>query len=801
MGTEIIKNFQNEYERKKNKVDKQLVEDLFKLFEDKNLLEFRKVTTLESIYNLPYDEFKVVVFKPLIKKIFCKKRAWNFFLTEMSRRLTIRSNYKRGMFHKTDERIDSCGEIKVLEIILSIFKKRELESLFRNKKDTIFNIFLKIENKLNWQYYSIKSEFWNYESDFWENFWLEKIGKSFSKTIKKKVIKAIENKNFDTLSIILEMNLLSYLTREDLVYLFKNKELCLIEFFIDNIIRLKRGYSVDLYELIREIGFPISEKAKSYVLKYIKETVIDIINKAHSKKIDYLIKLGFYEYLDLKSLRKISFDKLCYFLLKCYKAKVRDIEEWRPILSLEDFLDITKLNKKDYELRSNYFENYIRDIIYREEKEEIVDLNIFNIFDLLTKDHFFQLINNNKIDFFGTLLEIFQKNNDFYNGFSKKINKYIEQYILKAVPTKEAQALKDLEKSLSKNFIIVHEMGTGGLGYFIKFEKNHITNISLEQNDLSSLPETIDGFSHLRYLNLSENMLRELPDSIGNLKNLEYLDISCNLLEKLPESMKRLIKLNQIYIASNTKFLTPSWLFSLPSIKLVKYDFYNLLDCFSKESDKESLYEPNQTSIDKLEYLTLQSSNGKDDLREAAIGCNGYGFVFRDPLESSEPYITMEGSSKLCSIGINEDLILEIIENDEIKFDNIDNLDSLRFFSHLKSLFPKLEVGGEDMLFNIWVFIRTKEGKRFPAVIYAAQSGLSFGAWSSYNLNFANNFQTILNSTPFSFSKEELRELIEAVKIAIRKLPSSDYCGFYQDDFGKSIIGVKKGVPFEIKVE
>ena len=69
MSSEIIKNFYIEYERKKNKVDKQLVEDLFKLFEDKNILELKEVTTLKSVYNLPYDKI-IAVFKPLIRKIF-----------------------------------------------------------------------------------------------------------------------------------------------------------------------------------------------------------------------------------------------------------------------------------------------------------------------------------------------------------------------------------------------------------------------------------------------------------------------------------------------------------------------------------------------------------------------------------------------------------------------------------------------------------------------------------------------------------------------------------------------------------
>jgi len=806
-----LKEFQNKYNLETDKINKQLIEDLFKLFENKDFLDLKEIVRFGNqyyVYILPDTKFRENVFKPLIKKIFSSNNIWNYFVKEINYRLTkIGDITNRDNCDKT-EKIDSCAEIKILEVVFDSFNKKEIGRLIKYKEDLIFDIFMKIHKKLNWQYYCVESEFWNYDLDsvFWHMLFLEKIGKTMSKAIMKGVEQLIEIKDFYSLSILYELHLLNYLTKKDLIYLFKNKKLYLIEFFIDNIIKSEESNPYPrIYSLIDEMihveGFTIPEKIKGYILKYVKETVIKIINEGSSQKTEYLIKLGLFEYVDLKILKKISLDKSCNFLLKCCEVKVLR-EEWDPVLKLDSFLENIKAYDESYELKSLYIKKYIIDTVLSGKKEKIYDLYGYDIFDLLTKEHFFQLIKDNKIDFFETLLKIFQSYFDFYPKFTKRICKYIEQYVLETVPPKEAQALKDLKKILNRDFIVIYNVNIEDSGFLIKFKNGHITGINLRENDLLSLPETIGDFSYLRYLHLYDNKLKKLPDSIGNLKSLEHIDISFNSLERLPESMKFLTDLNYIDITANKGFLTPSWLFSLPSIKIVKYNFYNLLDYFPKENVKEGIYRKSKkTSIEKLETLALNASNGKDNLKEAALGCNGYGFIFRDPFECEEPYITLEGSSKLCSMDLSKDQILKILENNELTVSDLDFQDGLLFLSHLKTVFPKLKVGGDEMLFNIWAFIRTKNGKQFPIVIYSAQSGIAIGAWETYNKNFHDNFKSILNSTPFNFSENELQELVEAIKIVIRKLPLADYCGFYQDDTGKFMIGVKKGEPFIIELE
>ncbi len=67
-----------------------------------------------------------------------------------------------------------------------------------------------------------------------------------------------------------------------------------------------------------------------------------------------------------------------------------------------------------------------------------------------------------------------------------------------------------------------------------------LTALDLESNNLRCLPETIGKLRNLNYLGLSENNLTCLPETIGKLQNLDYLGLSENSLTRLPESIIQL---------------------------------------------------------------------------------------------------------------------------------------------------------------------------------------------------------------------------------------------------------------------
>lgn len=80
----------------------------------------------------------------------------------------------------------------------------------------------------------------------------------------------------------------------------------------------------------------------------------------------------------------------------------------------------------------------------------------------------------------------------------------------------------------------------------------HITTLSLRENKLTRLPESIGNLTTLTSLDLNLNRLIKIPESIGNLNQLVELDISQNYREfTLPDSIGQLQNLRTLNISTN----------------------------------------------------------------------------------------------------------------------------------------------------------------------------------------------------------------------------------------------------------
>ena len=214
--------------------------------------------------------------------------------------------------------------------------------------------------------------------------------------------------------------------------------------------------------------------------------------------------------------------------------------------------------------------------------------------------------------------------------------------------------------------------------------------------------------------------------------------------------------------------------------------------------------------INRLIKLVSKTASGKDNFKEGAIGFNGYGFVFREyDYKSKNSFIIGDGSSKLCSVGAFRDIYNKFLEiQDLIKSPqdllNYDPKFDFYFGGALKTLVPKTEFGGYERLFHVWMFVKTPKGQMFPATLYYGRSGTSIGAWSpDYRVflfaeqrTFPDEFESIINFSPFNFSKIELEEFIEALELTLAKIPISDFEGVYEHDFGRKLMGIRSGKPF-----
>ena len=214
--------------------------------------------------------------------------------------------------------------------------------------------------------------------------------------------------------------------------------------------------------------------------------------------------------------------------------------------------------------------------------------------------------------------------------------------------------------------------------------------------------------------------------------------------------------------------------------------------------------------INRLITLVSGAANGKNNFKEGAIGFNGYGFVFRDyDYDSKDSFIIGDGSSKLCSVGAFKDIYKKFLEiQDPVKSPkdllNYDPKFDLCFGGALRTLVPKTEFGGYERLFHVWVFVKTPKGQIFPATFYYGRSGTSIGAWSpDYRVflfaeerTFPQEFESMINFSPFNFSSVELEEFIEGFKLALAKVPISDFEGVYEHDLGRRLMGIRSGKPF-----
>lgn len=216
--------------------------------------------------------------------------------------------------------------------------------------------------------------------------------------------------------------------------------------------------------------------------------------------------------------------------------------------------------------------------------------------------------------------------------------------------------------------------------------------------------------------------------------------------------------------------------------------------------------------IEHLIKLVSSAARGIDNIKEGAVGSNGYGFVFRNfDCNSLDSFLIGDGSSKFCSIGIykhlyNKSLKFQVTTRDLEELYNYNIKLDLHFGGALKTLVPDIKFGEDDSLFEVWMFVKTPQSKMFPATLYYGHSGASIGAWSpdypaflfTEGKDFPQEFKAIINFNPFDFSDMEKEEFIEALEFSLAKVPVSDFEGTFQHDFGNDLMGLRSGKPFVI---
>jgi len=101
----------------------------------------------------------------------------------------------------------------------------------------------------------------------------------------------------------------------------------------------------------------------------------------------------------------------------------------------------------------------------------------------------------------------------------------------------------------------------------ILIELKDLKGLIFKRNSLKTLPQWIGNSTQLKHLDVSNNQLEDLPDSIGDLKNLKKLDFSHNKLKRLPESIGNLRKLEVLFANNNEIINLPESIGKLQMLK------------------------------------------------------------------------------------------------------------------------------------------------------------------------------------------------------------------------------------------
>jgi Leucine-rich repeat (LRR) protein len=103
------------------------------------------------------------------------------------------------------------------------------------------------------------------------------------------------------------------------------------------------------------------------------------------------------------------------------------------------------------------------------------------------------------------------------------------------------------------------------------------TELSLNDMELTELPESLGQLPQLQSLDLSSNQLTALPESLGQLPQLQSLDLSSNQLTALPESLGQLTQLRSLNLSQNQLVALPGSLGQLTQLRSLNLSYNQLV--------------------------------------------------------------------------------------------------------------------------------------------------------------------------------------------------------------------------------
>lgn len=367
--------------------------------------------------------------------------------------------------------------------------------------------------------------------------------------LKEEIALRMESGDLKVIIFLLEEEFIKYLEREEqeLFFYDSNKRLRKnIEFALKGE-NSSRKYALLALKELAELG---DETAKRISIeefhKKLKEgNFMGSFN--NSREHDLLVRNGYYEYLDRKT--------MLFTLLEKADAEV--------ILKLDQLIDKRWLEFKarlDYETAEKYPDSY--------RKRLILKPNV--IFDkgsgVKLESYEFEVMGKRVIDL-------------CLRPCSDLRLVSFPELVLELTALKEldlsSNRIAEIPEGISslKKLKVLHFRSTG-LGLLPESigELESLEKLNLDSNSIKELPSSIGRLRSLKKLSMNNNKLQHLPESIEKLESLEILSLYGNNIQILPESIVRLISLEHLDIAHNKLASLPKSILNLKSLSFIHID-------------------------------------------------------------------------------------------------------------------------------------------------------------------------------------------------------------------------------------
>lgn len=128
---------------------------------------------------------------------------------------------------------------------------------------------------------------------------------------------------------------------------------------------------------------------------------------------------------------------------------------------------------------------------------------------------------------------------------------------------------------------------------------SQLRNLVLSDNRIEAIPDDIAQLSRLQSLAINSNQISSIPESIGQLFRLQDLDLGGNRISSIPESISQLLRLQNLDLGKNRINSIPDFIGSLLELRTLDL------------SENQLTNVPEQiTQLPKLESLFLHGNPG-----------------------------------------------------------------------------------------------------------------------------------------------------------------------------------------------